>query len=60
MITLASVNVEITVYGPMSIDDNNHISPQGGSSVTNDSSVWESSKEEEEKLWEDSEGGISE
>lgn len=40
MITLAGVNVEITVYGPMSTENNNHVSPQGGSSVTNDGSVW--------------------
>lgn len=60
MITLAGVNVEITVYGPMSIEDNNHVSPQGGSSVTNDGSVWWELKRRRRKVMGRLEGGISE
>lgn len=50
MITLAGVNVEITFYGQMSIEDNNHVSPQGGSRVTNDGSVWGELKRRRRKV----------
>lgn len=50
MITLAGVNVEITVYGPMSIEGSNPVSPQGGSRVTNDDGVWGELKRRRRKV----------